>query len=131
MDQKEIVLINKHYLTVTINFAGAFPQNKTAKPGGKFYLTEKEWEWMQYNLPNFMKTGKVVLEGTESETKAPVNKDEEAEKFFSQHVNKAKSQASKMEDLEHINALIDYANDNEINTKAVDALIDRANELSE
>lgn len=134
MDNKEVVLINKHYLPLSINFQGVFPNNKRAVPGAKFYLTEKEYEWVKYNLPELEETGKLVL-GGESDEEVTINSPEKREneyaEFFAQHVNKAKSQASKLEDLDHINALIDYANDNEINTKAVDALIDRANELSE
>lgn len=134
MEQKEIVLINKHRLPLTINFQGIFPNNKRAVTNGKFYLTEKEWEWVQHNLSYLIDSGMVVLEGSEeTEEKTETTSDQEKahKEFFEQHVNKAKAKVSKMEDLEEINALIEYANDNEINNKAVDALIERANKLGE
>jgi len=134
MDQKEIVLINKHHIPLTINFMGVFPNNKSAVPGGKFYLTDREWEWIQHNQKQIVEKKMVVLEGSEgSDEKVNTVKDQDEvkAKFFDQHVNKAKSQIAKMDNIDEINELINYANDNEINNKAVDALIERANELGE
>ncbi|WP_257064285.1 hypothetical protein [Priestia megaterium] len=134
MEQKEVVLINKSGTKLYINFKKAFPQDKSAKDGAKIYLTPKEWEWCQFNIPETLEKGLLVLEGSEEaekETENPNSKQAKLAEFFDQHVNKAKSQAAKIESLDEVNALIDYANDNEIDNKAVDALIKRANELSE
>lgn len=133
MEQKEITLINKSGCKQYINFAGVFPHNKWARANGKVYLTEKEWEWCEINIPASLEKGLWVLEGAEDPKKGADDIDPEAKKadFFKQHVNKAKAQVAKMEDLAEVNALIDYANDNEIDNKTVDALIERANKLGE
>ncbi|MGG1547149.1 hypothetical protein ABE347_06620 [Bacillus paralicheniformis] len=126
------VLINKTPGRMTINFLGAFPQNKwTNKENGKIYLTEKEWEWVQTNIPHVLEKGFLIEEGSVTNVKTDSDKAKEFESFFKQHVNKAKAQIAKMDDLDEINALIDYANDHEIDNKAVDALVERANELGE
>lgn len=132
MEEIAKVLINKTLGRMTINFLGAFPQNKwTNKENGKIYLTGKEWEWVQTNIPHVLEKGFLIEEGSVTNVKTNSDKAKEFESFFKQHVNKAKAQIAKMDDLDEINALIDYANDHEIDNKAVDALVERANELGE
>ncbi|MEM5838869.1 hypothetical protein [Bacillus sp. LMB3902] len=132
MEEIAKVLINKTPGRMTINFLGVFPQNKwTNKENGKIYLTGKEWEWVQTNIPHVLEKGFLIEEGSVTNVKTNSDKAKEFESFFKQHVNKAKAQIAKMDDLDEINALIDFANDHEIDNKAVDALVERANELGE
>jgi hypothetical protein len=132
MEGKEIVLINNTGGRNTVNFKGTFPQNKwTGKKGGKIYLTEREFEWLEINHPHAL--GKSwIVEGSGQKVEVEEKTDEERHaEFFKQHVNKAKSKIAKMESLDEINELIEYASFNEIDNKAVDTLIERANELGE
>ena len=134
MDEVAKVLINKTPGRFTINFMGAFPNNKwTAKKNGKIYLTDREWEWVQTNIPHIIEKGLLVVEGSKQEKEVNQNEQNEInpEAFFKQHHAKAKSQISKMTNLDDINKLIDYANDNELEGSVVDALVERANQLGE
>lgn len=126
----EKVLINNDIGRFTINFLGNFP-NKWANPGGKIYLTEKEWDFVKVNLSHILEKGFLSEEGSEKVKVKTKAKDEtELAKFFDQNTNKAKAQVKKME-LNDVNELIEYANDHEIDNALVTALMNRANELGE
>jgi hypothetical protein len=95
LDKKEIVLINKGKSKLTVNFQGAFPVNKVAPKGGKMYLSEREYEWVQANYPH-------ILEGKNQrlylENEVPVEPEYmNDEDFFGQHHTKVKSAIASME----------------------------------
>lgn len=123
-DQKEIILINKSKGRLTLNFQGAF-QNKTAVKNGKFYLSEKEHEFIKANYPH-------ILEGEEQrlypEGEVTINADEDFTAFFSQHHTKVKSAISQM-DVEEAEAKLNFAQLNEVSEGTIKALEDRILEL--
>lgn len=128
------VLINQVDGRFTINFEGSFPNNKFAlKKGQKIYLTEEEWDFVQSNLPKII-GNQVTIEGDSPESPRPEQgsggSDVDSEEFFAQNTNKAKAQIKKMK-TNDVEKLITYANENELNNKIVDALVDRSNELNE
>lgn len=126
--EKEVVLIVNTKGPLYINFEGAFPVNKWANPKGKIYLTEREWDWVQVNVGHLL-GNKLLVEGQEpDEEQAETEVDAS---IFKLNTNKAKAKIRRMTDIDEINGLIDYANDNEIENKIVDALVQRYNELSE
>src|SRR5699024_7945984 len=104
--------------------------NKFAlKKGQKIYLTEEEWDFVQSNLPKII-GNQVTIEGNSPESPKPEQgSDVDSEKFFAQNTNKAKAQIKKMK-ADDVEKLIAYANENELNNKIVDALVDRSNELN-
>ena len=127
-------LVNKTKSRIAINFLGAFPNNKWANTDGKIYLSEEEWDWVQTNIPHWLEKGKLVEAGSENDKPVKSTSDEEKEmqEFFEKHTNSAKSVISKMTDVEQIDKLIEYGNDNDVhNKKIVDLLAKRYNELSE
>ncbi|QJT70418.1 hypothetical protein [Microcystis phage MaeS] len=129
MADTEIVLINKSRGKFTINFQGAFPVNKVAAKDAKLYLTEREYEWAQSNIPH-------VLEGDnkrlylESELEASPEQDDylSDEEFFKQHHTKVKAGIAKME-LEEAESRYRYVQLNEVTEAVKKALEDRLLEL--
>ena len=127
MDEK-VVLINQVDGRFTINFLGAFPNNKFAlKKGQKIYLSKEEFEFVQSNVPHLL-GNQVILEG--EEPKEPKHDHLDPEEFFKQHHATAKAQIKEME-LKEVESLIDFANTNELDNAVVNALIKRSNELGE
>lgn len=129
MDKVHKVLINKVDGRFTINFLGAFPHNKFAlRKGQRIYLNEMEWDFVKNNLSHII-GNQVTIEGEEEEVEE--KKKEEGlspEQYFEQHHSTARSQIKGLAK-ETIDEYIEYANENEINNKTVDQLIERANEL--
>lgn len=133
MEEKvEKILINNRIGKMTINFMGSFPNNKWVKnKGDKFYLNKREWEWVKSNIPDVLESGALIEEGKESELITDDDGEKKLKEFFAMHTNKAKAKIKKMDSIKEIDELIDYANDNELENKIVDALVERANELGE
>lgn len=125
-ENKEIVLINKSKGRFTINFQGAF-QNKSVVKGGKFYLTEKEFDFVKANYPHILEgeSKRLFLEGEEV---APENELDDNEKFFAQHHTKVKSAISKMNEKE-VEERYKYAQLKEVSESIVKALEERILEL--
>jgi hypothetical protein len=129
MDYKK-ALINKSVGRNAINFQGVFPVNKWAKPEGKVYLSEAEWEWVQNAIPHLLGVS-WVEEGQEPKEVHPAKKKKTVDpEFFKLHHNTAKSQIEEMS-LEDIDAYIEYADENNIVGGVVNALIKASNEKSE
>ena len=126
MAEKEIVLINKSKGKFTINFLGAFPINKSAPKGGKLYLTEREFEWLQANSPHILDgESKRLYRKDELEVEAEVMSNE---KFFSQHHAKIKSAIAEM-NAEEAQMRYDYAQLHNVSKGVLKALEDRILEL--
>lgn len=125
--EKEIVLINKSKSKLTINFRKEFPMNKYALKGGKLYLTEREYEWLQMNHPNLLEgEGKRLFREDELTVEADVLSDEE---FFKQSQKKIKSAIAEM-GTEEVESRYRYAQLQEEFPKAIQkALEDRILEL--
>lgn len=121
-------LVNESKGRFTINFKGAFPNNKWAMPGGKIYLTKPEWDFLKVDSPHVI--DEILVEEGKKPKKEKKDKKDLAS-FFEQNTNTAKSKIRKMESKEDVEELIRYANDNELNNKIVDALVKRSNELGE
>lgn len=128
-EQKEIVLINKGKGRFTINFQGAF-LNKSAVRGGKFYLNEKEYDFVKATYPHILEgeTKRLFLEGEEAEKNIEVNRDEDLKAFFAQHHTKVKSAIAQM-DTEEAQVKLNYAQLNEVSEGTIKVLEDRILEL--
>lgn len=105
MAEKEIVLINGALGRMTLNFQGAFPNNKSAKKGGKFYLSEKEFEYVKANYSHLLEgeTQRLFREGEEKIPGQGAAGQDEMKAFFAQSANKVKAAFEEMseEQLEH------------------------------
>jgi hypothetical protein len=123
LEAQEHVLINKGCKgKFTINFMGAFPQNKWAMPNGKIYLNDKEMDFVKATYPHVL--GKqLVLEGQEPEVK-------KEDDFFKLHHTQWKSQVAEMS-IEEVESKLAEANEKGIEGKIVEALKVRQEELSE
>ena len=132
--EDNIILISNYEGRFTINFMGAFPTNKwTNKKGGKIYLTPREAEWVELNLSHLLDKGKIYWEADgvqeiNDDSVGKLSEDEKAE-FFELNTNTAKAKVRRMKDIKIVNELIDYANENEIESKVLDYLVDKANAL--
>lgn len=129
-EKNEIVLINKSQGRFTLNFQGAF-QNKTAVRDGKFYLTEKEYDYLKATYPHILEGDERRLypEGEEpTYTGSGASGADENEAFFAQHHTKVKSAISKME-LEEAEEKYKYAQLHEVSDAIIKALEDRILEL--
>lgn len=141
MAKEEVVLISNVDGRFTINFMGAFQNKWTKGKGGKLYLSEREFEFFKLNYPHLLENKTVSVLGQEKEESAKENDGEkdqdkndqeiDPKEFFEQHTNKIKSQVKEMDNKDQIDKLLEYADENDITTKAVDALMDRYNELGE
>lgn len=130
MADTEIVLVNKAKGRFTLNFQGAF-QNKTAVRDGKFYLTEKEFDYVKTNYPHILEgeTQRLFKEGEEpTYTGAGTSTQDENAAFFAQHHTKVKSAISQME-AEEADAKYRYAQGHDVSAAIVKALEDRILEL--
>lgn len=126
-DEGKIVLVNKGPSQLTINFMGAFLQNKMAPKNGKFYLTEKEYEWLELNFPHLLE-GEEKRLYAEGEEQNETTGDLDDEAFFKQHHTKIKKAISEMTEAEAEQKL-EYANLNEVSESTIKALEDRILEL--
>jgi hypothetical protein len=130
-EEKEIVLINKSKGKFTINFQGAFPQNKWAVRDGKIHLSEKEYEWVKATYPHILKgdSQRLFKEGEEpAKAAGSASGEDENKAFFSQHHNKVKSAIKEMDE-EEAQAKLNYAQLNDVSDGVVKALEDRILEL--
>lgn len=131
-ENKEIVLINKSKGRFTLNFQGAF-LNKFAPRDGKFYLTQKEFDFVKATYPHVLEgeTQRLYPEGEEpTHTGSGASGEMENEAFFAQHHTKIKSAISKMEAAE-AEAKLKYAQLNDVSDATIKALEDRILELDQ
>lgn len=132
MNGKVKLIVNVgHILCLNV---GSEKDKISRKKGTTLYLTEEEADYVRFNYPDSLENGVFYFEGEEielneaKETGKLMNIDDKAE-FFKLHTNSAKAKIKKIDDTKLIDELIDYANDNEIEGKVVDALVKRYNEL--
>lgn len=125
-ENKEIVLVNKSKGKYTINFQGVFQDKRTVKDG-KFYLTEKEMDFVKAHYPHILE-GETKRLYLESELEDAALNEESNEKFFAQKPAKIKAAIAKMEE-EEAEAKLHYAQLKEVSETIVKALEDRILEL--
>lgn len=131
MDEKEIVLVNKSKGRFTINFQGAFV-NKHAVKDGKFYLTEKEYDFVKSTYPHILegKTKRLYLESELDESGKAESIEQTDKEFFAQHHNTVKKAISKM-DKSELEKKYKYVklHEDEVSPSIVKAIEDRMLEL--
>lgn len=133
MAENEIVLINKSKGKLTINFQGAFPQNKSAAKDGKIYLSDKEFDWVKSTYPHILegKSQRLFKEGEEpSGSQGGASGSDDNAAFFAQHHSKVKSAIKEMSE-EEAEAKLKYAQLNDVSEGTVKALEDRILELDQ
>jgi len=131
MGEKEIVLVNKSKGRFTINFQGAFA-NKHAVKDGKFYLTEKEYDFVKSTYPQILegKTKRLYLESELDESGKAESVEQTDKEFFAQHHNTVKKAISQMDETE-LEQKYKYArlHDDEVSASIIKAIEDRMLEL--
>lgn len=133
--EKDIVLISNVDYTLVIN-VGSSEDKVSRRKGTKMYLNEREADYVRFNYGESLENGLFYFQGEEVElNEAKINNTalstSEKEEFFELNTNTAKAKVRKMTDLKAIDELIEYANNEEIESKIVDALVKRYNELSD
>ena len=90
-EKNEVTYINGSQGKLTLNFQGAFPQNKSAVKGGKFNLTTQEEDWLKASYPNLFEGDEKRLykEGENIPTEGAMGQ-EELKAFFNQPANAVK-----------------------------------------
>ena len=121
-EEKEIVLVNKTNHLFTINFMKVFPTNKWALPDGKYYLTQKEYDFVKSNYGHILGK-KLVLEGEEAEGYNEID-ELSPEAFFVMHHTKQKAAIKEMSD-DKLQDLLDYADLHDITKKIVKEIEDQ------
>jgi len=127
-EEKEIVLVNKARGRFTINFQGAF-QNKSAVHNGKFYLSQKEFDFVKSTYPHILEgdTQRLFPEGEEPKNFNGLEMSNE--EFFAQNTNKIKAAIKEMDESE-LDERYNYAQLNDASDAVIKALENRILESS-
>jgi hypothetical protein len=127
-EKNEIVLINKTKGRFTINFQGSFPQNKFAAKDGKFFLSQKEMDFVKATYPHILE-GKEKCLYLEDELSSFIEvSGADNETFFAKHHSKVKSAIAKMGE-EEAQEKYEYAQLHDVSETIIKALEDHILEL--